>query len=154
VRHPNHRLVKIHRTYTVFEVAHLFGVHRNTVREWIRRGLPTCDQHRRTLIVGRALAEYLKKRREQRRTRCGADEMYCMRCRQARRPVENAANYVPRTSMLGTLVGACPACAAVMHRTVNLAKFADSGSKLVVTPPIAQRDIGDTCVPFVNSDFE
>lgn len=31
-RHPNPRLAKIHRSYTVEEVAGVFGVHRNTVR--------------------------------------------------------------------------------------------------------------------------
>ena len=33
MRHPNHRLVKTHRTYTVEEIASLFHVHRNTVDE-------------------------------------------------------------------------------------------------------------------------
>ena len=37
-RHPNHRLVKIHRSYTVEEIAELFAIHKNTVRrlgqEW------------------------------------------------------------------------------------------------------------------------
>ena len=150
---PNHRLVKIHRTYTVHEVARLFGVHRNTVREWIRRGLPTCDQHRPTLIVGRALAAYLENRREQRKTHCGPDEMYCLRCRAARRPAGDEALYVPRTPTLGTLAGTCPVCSAPMHRSINPAKFAASGSKLVVTPTIGQRDIGGTCHPVVNSDF-
>ena len=42
-RHANLRLAKIHRNYTVEKVAGLFGVHRNTLREWIKRGLPTND---------------------------------------------------------------------------------------------------------------
>ena len=51
-RHPNPRLAKIHRNYTVEEVASLFGVHRNTVREWVKRGLPTSDDQRPMLILG------------------------------------------------------------------------------------------------------
>ena len=39
-RHPNHRQVKIHHNYTVEEIASLFGIHKNTVREWIKAGLP------------------------------------------------------------------------------------------------------------------
>jgi hypothetical protein len=46
IRRPNPRLAKIHRSYTVEESATLFGVHRNTVREWVRRGLPTSDRKR------------------------------------------------------------------------------------------------------------
>ena len=51
-RHPNPRLAKIHRSYTVDEVASLFGVHRNSVREWVKRGLPTSDGRRPMLILG------------------------------------------------------------------------------------------------------
>ena len=43
---PNPRLAKIHRSYTVDEIATLYGVHRNTVRAWIARGLATVDQRR------------------------------------------------------------------------------------------------------------
>ena len=42
-RHPNYRLVKIHRSYTVEEAAGSLGVHKNTVREWVKVGLPTSD---------------------------------------------------------------------------------------------------------------
>ena len=38
-RHPNYRLVKIHHSYTVEEIARLFGSHRNTVRRWLKLGL-------------------------------------------------------------------------------------------------------------------
>jgi len=31
-RHPNPRLVKVHRNYLVEEIARLFRVHKNTVR--------------------------------------------------------------------------------------------------------------------------
>ena len=58
MRHLNHRLVKTHRTYTVEEIASLFHVHRNTVREWVRRGLPTCDDRRPMLILGAELAAF------------------------------------------------------------------------------------------------
>ena len=39
-RHPNPRLAKIHRSYSVEEIARLFRVHKNTVRAWLRQGLP------------------------------------------------------------------------------------------------------------------
>ena len=45
-RHPNHRLVKIHRSYTVEEIAELFGIHKNTVRDWVKGGLATSDDKR------------------------------------------------------------------------------------------------------------
>jgi hypothetical protein len=36
-RHPNPRLVKIHRSYTVEEVARNLRKHKNTVRAWMKR---------------------------------------------------------------------------------------------------------------------
>ena len=50
-RHRSHRLVKIHRSYTVEEASILLGVHRNTVREWIKRGLtPIVSEYDETAV--------------------------------------------------------------------------------------------------------
>jgi hypothetical protein len=38
-RRPNARLAKIHRSYSVEEMARLFNVHKNTVRNWVEQGL-------------------------------------------------------------------------------------------------------------------
>jgi len=59
----NHRLVKIHRSYLVEEAATLLDVHRNTVRQWIKLGLPTSDEKRPTLILGRVLIDFLQSSR-------------------------------------------------------------------------------------------
>ena len=64
-RHVNHRLAKIHRSYTVEEVARLFGRHRNAVRAWLKSGLPTIDKTRPALIAGIDLRDFLVKRRQQ-----------------------------------------------------------------------------------------
>ena len=57
---PNYRLVKTNRSYSVLEVADLFGVHRNTVRQWLKSGLVACDNRRPTIIHGLALADFLR----------------------------------------------------------------------------------------------
>lgn len=62
-RRPNPGLVKIHRSYTVEEVAKLYGVHKNTVRAWIKQGLPICDDRRPTIVLGREIAVFLQARR-------------------------------------------------------------------------------------------
>src|SRR5216683_7791116 len=89
-RHPNPRLVKIHRNYTVEEIALRFGVHKNTVREWVKRGLPTvADKKRPMLILGADLAAFLQARRAKNKRTCQAGEIYCVRCRspKARQPL-------------------------------------------------------------------
>jgi excisionase family DNA binding protein len=61
---PNHRLVKIHRSYTVEDAAHCLGVHKNTVRRWIKIGLPTVGGRGKTLILGSQLHPFLVSRRK------------------------------------------------------------------------------------------
>jgi len=53
VRHPNPRLVTSHRNYSVEDIARLFGVHKNTVRDWLKLGLAAIDDRRPMLILGR-----------------------------------------------------------------------------------------------------
>ena len=81
----NPRRVKVHRSYTVEEVARLFGVHKTTVRGWLKAGLPRIDGRRPILILGRELAGFLHARRDRRRQRCRSGELYCFRCRAPRR---------------------------------------------------------------------
>lgn len=38
MQHPNPRRVKAHHTYTIGELARLFGLHVNTVRAWLSIG--------------------------------------------------------------------------------------------------------------------
>jgi hypothetical protein len=122
-RHSNPRLVKIHRNYTVEEVALLFRVHKNTVRDWIKRGLPLIDDKRPMLIIGRDLSSFLQARRAKNKQPCKPGEMYCLRCRKPKIPALNMVECKPRTDTLGNLFGICPACGAGMNRNVNLRKL-------------------------------
>lgn len=69
-RHHNHRLVKIHRSYTAEEIARLFGIHKNTVRHWVKEGLATIDDKRPILILGYVLAAFLQARRTKNKQTC------------------------------------------------------------------------------------
>lgn len=152
-RHPNPRLAKIHRNYTVDEVAGLFGVHRNTVREWVKRGLPTNDARRPLLILGRDLVVFLQAKRAKNKQTCQPGEIYCVRCRKPQAPAGDMADYQPLTSTLGNLIGICPACDSMMYRRVNLAKLTHVSANLEVTLPQALLHIGKSPQPCVNSDL-
>lgn len=151
---PNPRLAKIHRSYTVDEIAKLYGVHRNTVRAWIARGLPTVDKRRPVLVLGSHLSAYLQARRTANKRSCGPGEIYCLRCREPRRPAGGDVRYHPQTPTLGNLVGRCECCGAGLNRRVSLAKLPQVMGSLTMKPPQAQEHIDESHLPSLNSDFE
>lgn len=152
-RHPNYRLVKRHRNYTVEEVARLFGTHRNTVRNWIALGLPTIDNSRPTLILGRNLAEFLQRRRQNHKRKCQPGEIYCVRCRVPQKPADDMVDYQPFSATLGNLVGICPQCESLIFRGVNPAKIERVRGNLNVTIPQAEEHINESSRVSVNCDF-
>ena len=140
-RRSNPRLAKIHRSYTVEEIASLYGVHRNTVREWIKKGLPIIDDRRPALILGCSLSEFLRLRRERKKRSCKPGEIYCVRCREPRAPVDRWVQYKPLTATHGNLIGICSCCGAWLYRRVNFAKLVDVLGPLNVTMPEALQRI-------------
>jgi hypothetical protein len=152
-RRLNPRLAKIHRNYTVPEIAELFGVHRNTVRSWVKQGLPTIDGRRPRLILGRDLASFLQARRTKNKRPCEAGEIYCMGCRAPKRPAGLMADYKPLIRTLGDLVGICPSCESIMYRKVNLAKLNQVRGDLDITMPQAPSRIVESTEPSVNSNL-
>ena len=80
-RRPNPRLVKVHRNYSVEEIARLFRLHKNTVRNWLRQGLTLVDERRPLLILGRELSRFLQERRQNAKQVCGPGRLFCVACR-------------------------------------------------------------------------
>ena len=152
-RHPNYRLVKIHRSYTVEEVAGLFGTHKHTVRRWIKSGLPTSDSKRPLLILGRELSGFLQKRRTKNKRPCGPGEIYCVRCRLPKRPAGEMAEFMSITSTLGNLAGICPDCDTMIHRRVSLPKLSLIRGTLNITFAEAHEQVSKCNKATVNSDF-
>jgi excisionase family DNA binding protein len=153
-RLPNPRRAKIHRSYTVEEVARLYGVHRNTVRQWIKQGLPVCDDRRPTLILGAALAEFLARKRRQNKRPCKPGEVYCVRCRSPQTPALGMADYQPLTATSGNLVGLCPSCGGMIYRRVSFAQLEIAKGNLEVRLTQNLDHIADSRGPSLNCDFK
>ena len=152
-RHPNHRLVKIHRSYTVEEVAKLLSKHKNTVRNWVKDGLATIDDKRPMLILGRDLVGFIKKRRAKNKQSCKPGELYCVRCRLPRFPAGDMAEYSPVTDKFGNLIAICSDCDSIMNRRVSLARIEEVCGNLDITFPKELRHIVKRTKPSVNGDL-
>jgi excisionase family DNA binding protein len=113
----NGRLAKLHRSYTTEEAARLLGLHRNTVRGWLRAGqLKPIDTGRPALIQGRTLRAFLETRRDAAKRPCPPGTLYCLKCRQPKAPAMGMADFVVREGGTGNLRAFCEACGSAMHR--------------------------------------
>ena len=148
----NHRLVKIHRNYTVDEAARLFDVHRNTVRQWIKSGLLVVAGHP-VLILGRELRSFLHRRREQAKRQCQAGEMYCLRCRAPKPPAEDMVEYEAMGPNRGRFLALCSGCGSVMYRSVNPNRMPMTLASMTVKLPARPAHISERTEPIVNSDI-
>ena len=150
----NPNLAKIHRNYTVEEVANLFSVHKNTVRLWVKNGLATNDDKRPMLILGSDLKSYLQSKRKNNKRKCKPFEIYCVRCRVPKIPAENMVDYEPINDDLGRLIGICPACGGIINKYFNIANLGKIQGKLDITLPKALKHINESVNPLLNSDFK
>ena len=146
------RLAKLHRSYTVEEVARLFGCHRNTVRSWLRSGLQSNDDERPTLILGAELRRFFGERRAKAKCPTPAGMIFCMRCRAPRKPAGDVADYLPCTAISGNLVGICPTCDAMLYRRVSFARLETIRSDLQVTIREGDGRIRQRKEPSLNHD--
>ncbi len=129
------RRVKIHRSYSIEEAARALDVHKQTVRNWIKDGLPVMIGKRPQLIAGDDLRRFLQRRRASGKHPCGPGELFCLRCRSPREAAAGMIDYLPMTSLSGNLRAICPVCDALMHRRVSLSKLDEVAGSCVVAFP-------------------
>lgn len=118
-RRADWRRIKGKYSYTIEEAARALNLHRNTVRNWVRRGgLPALTATRPHLILGAVLVDFLKGRRLAGKHKCGLGEMYCLKCRAPRKPVAELIEHRPLASGRTRIVGICSTCERLLHRFV------------------------------------
>lgn len=151
--HPNPRLAKIHRSYSVEDSARLFKLHKNTVRNWFKQGLEPIDDQRPILIRGQELQRFLIERRSRTKQACGPGRIYCLPCRAPKVPAGKIAECVQTGEATGTLQGICPDCNRMIYRRVNPQKLDAIRGDLDITVTQARPRIRESASPNVNCDF-
>lgn len=152
-RSINPNKAKIHRSYTVEEIAELFSVHKNTVRAWLKSGLPMCDDRKPMLILGADLRAFLQGKKSKRKQKCQPWEMYCVRCKKPQTPLGGMADYVADNDVRGRLVALCPECEGGLNKYINLSAIEALDAKLDVALPRALNHLNKMNKPLLNSDF-
>lgn len=153
VRYPSARSLKIHRNYTVEEIARVLAVHKHTVRRWEKAGLRAIDTGRPKLFRGPELRRFLNERRKKGRHPCGSGQMFCFGCRAPRKPFGAVVDLLPVSATIANLRGMCE-CGTLIYRRVSHRTFAVATRGLVATIPQAHSRIGETPPSTVNADLQ
>ena len=119
----NPNKVKINRNYSYEELAAVYGVHKNTVANWVNDGLPCLKDRRPYLILGADAKQYLQERRQAKKQKCKSNEFFCMRCKKPTEAEENYVEYLPLTATKGRLSGFCITCEGVVNKFVAYASL-------------------------------
>lgn len=113
------RAIKQNRSYTIDEAAECVGVSFQTVRQWIKQGLPAMTEKRPFLILGWELKTFLTQKQNDRRTPLGEGEFYCLSCRAARKPALGLVEQGVTSDGRAVLRAFCEACESPVNRFVN-----------------------------------
>ncbi len=151
-RRINPRLIKLHRAYSVEEAARTLGAHKNSVRGWIKDGLPTVDHSRPSLILGQELRAYLDGKRKAAKRPCPPGTLYCFKCRQPRAPALGMVEATRQNATTGNLSAMCETCSTMMHRRTRLVAIGAIMPNLDVQIREAGPRIGERIAPSLNCD--
>lgn len=119
----NPRLAKLHRSYTVSELAEVFHVHKNTVSGWLKDSLPKVGDRQPYLILGSEFQAWWAKRLKAAKRPCKPGQLYCFGCREPKAPALGMVDYSATNAVTGNLKALCESCGTMMHRRARLAEL-------------------------------
>ena len=151
-RRLNPRLVRIHFCYSASDIVRLFGVHKNTVRTWLKEGLPRIDDSRPILVHGRDLRAFLERRQRSRKRKCPPGTFYCLKCREPRPPALGMVDFFEMTVTSGNLKALCATCGTLMNRRAQRARIDAVMPNLTVQFSQADSHIRERVEPSLNCD--
>ena len=102
---PNYNLnlITVRRSYSINEIARLWGVNRKTCGRWVKyEGLKVIEENTIPLLVmGEDLVDFIKKKRGKRKIPIRENEFLCMKCRKAVRAKIGSERVTKTGKMIG-----------------------------------------------------
>lgn len=118
-----HGRIRYWYAYDIEDICTLFndlGLHPQTVRKWIKDGLPTVDTGKPILIYGNNLIEWLKKRNYSNKCSTELNQMFCMKCQDARQVFQRQIS-IDQNGRFLKVKGICRNCKTIMNKNYKLA---------------------------------
>lgn len=145
----NPNLIKTHFSYTASELAKRLGVHKNTIRNWARRGLSSLPG-RPVLFHGGSIRAFIAASNARRRTPCPPGSFYCFRCRDRRKPALGMVDFTDHQHGAGNLTAICETCGATMNRRARRDALAEIMPGLDVQIRQANASLNGNRTPSLN----
>lgn len=123
-----HKRVRYWYAYDLDEICTLFkdtGLHIQTVRSWVKSGLKAIDSGKPMLIYGHDLIAFLKVQNDKGKCKTPFDQIYCMKCKDARPIFQNKISAEFKNSSV-KVCGHCRECKTRMFKNYKM----DAYSKL------------------------
>lgn len=124
--------IKSLRLYTIEEAAEVSGVSPRTIHNWAANGLHVMDEERPALIRGDDLRAYIHSQRKGRKSRTTPDTIFCVCCRQPRKPAGGIADCTINGNR-ATLTALCDVCETVISKPVAKARIPEIARILDLT---------------------
>lgn len=124
--------IKAFRCYTLEEAAEASGVSPRTIRNWAADGLHVMNAERPALIRGDDLRNFIKEKRENRRTKTTPDTFYCVGCRELRKAAGGFADCTVKANRV-TLTALCETCGAIVSKPIVAARIPEIARTLDLT---------------------
>jgi integrase len=105
--------------YTVDGLIRLFGIHRNTVSNWVAEGLRTSDTLQPHVFNGIEVKRFHRARRLNSTAKLRIGELNCFRCKKRGFPNPSSVSVLPSKHGFLGVWGACPNCGCVVTKRVN-----------------------------------
>lgn len=110
---------KKHFVYNVDDLVQLFGVHKNTVSNWVTEGLLPSDQAIPYVFNGTEVKRFHDARRLGSKGKLRTGEFKCFKCKNRVVPEPPSISVDISKSGFFCVWGACPICACVVNKRVN-----------------------------------
>ncbi len=117
-----HAYIKYWYVYDIGDICNVYhdlGLHPQTVRAWVKDGLKTIDSGKPTLIYGYDLSNYIKTQNDKNKCKTAFDEMFCMKCHDARGVLKNHVTIQHKQGFF-CLSGVCRTCKTAMFKSYKL----------------------------------
>ena len=123
------RSLKAKRAYSFDEIAELLNVHKNTVHQWKKEGMPLIDtENIPYLAMGQDIKDFLRTKLKNRKHPLQAGEFFCPKCKVPRKSIPDQISIQVTDRQLGKtqkqvfILGVCAICGQALRLFSSEAK--------------------------------